>query len=33
VVVVEHGGKGASSAGPIARRIWKKYLKMKNEKD
>jgi len=32
VVVVEHGGKGASSAGPISRKIWKEYIKIKNEK-
>jgi len=32
VVVAEHGGMGAVSAGPISRAIWEKYIKIKNEK-
>ncbi|MCD6413883.1 MAG: penicillin-binding protein 2 [Elusimicrobia bacterium] len=32
-VVVEHGGMGASSAGPIARKIWEKYIEIKNEEN
>ncbi|MCD6422890.1 MAG: penicillin-binding protein 2 [Elusimicrobia bacterium] len=29
VVVVEHGGMGSTSAGPISRKIWQKYIKLK----
>jgi len=29
VVVVEHGGMGSTSAGPISRKIWQEYIKLK----
>ncbi|MBA3066571.1 penicillin-binding protein 2 [bacterium] len=32
VVVIEHGGKGSSAAGPVSRSIWEEYIKIKNEK-